>query len=423
MSNEHKRPYGRSSNASQDKLPASSVDELKTKALYDLDGLNALSITLKSIRSWTTPTHHKCRSDAGPLDVMFIKEKLHRSFISTYMLGVQAHEQHLCDQTRWIFLALFSALVRYQTLFDSQKRAPLLKIANIFQDLGHPWECEYILERMTRSDSPSTPAFSEDPCLRLAESLSKTSATIGSVLTTLWKDTVGDDDPPRHLVVPPLQRAAAISNAGVASALLAHRNGVDPRAEIYDEHYYRVVDFLGTPQIRPRLGIDDRDLHGRTALFVAASHGSDQCCLTLLSGLADPNSRDHRGHTVLEAAASGGHLEVMKILIGVGANVNPQLLCCSSSPLQAALERDNPNKELVDHLLDQGADISVLRPSDNRTALEIANWKGHTELANAIRRCTPVQSQYRFSLGIQDSAGQNLGVQHVSSQEFRCDWP
>ena len=354
---------------------------------------------------------------------MFIKEKLHRSFISTYILGVQAYEQQSCDQARWILLALLSALERYQTLFDSQKRVPLLKIANIFQDLGHPWECEHILERMTRLDTPSTPAFSEDPCLRLADSLSKTSETIGSVLTTLWKDTVGDDDPPRHLVVPPLQRAAAISNAGVTSALLAHRNGVDPRPTMFDKHFLRVASYLGTPQIQPRIGIDDRDLHGRTALFVAASHGFDQCCLTLLSGLADPNSRDHRGHTVLEVATRGGHLEVVKLLIGVGASVNPQLSCCSSSPLQAALEGDNPNKELVDHLLDQGASVSTLRPLDDRTALDIANWKGHTDLANAMRRRTPVQSPYPFGFGIQDFPGQNLGVQNLGNQESRYDWP
>jgi hypothetical protein len=354
---------------------------------------------------------------------MFIKEKLHRSFISTYILGVQAYEQQLCDQARWILLALLSALERYQTLFDSQKRVPLLKIANIFQDLGHPWECERILERMTRLDSPSTPAVSEDPCLRLAESLSKTSETIGSVLTTLWKDTVGDDDPPRHLVLPPLQRAAAISNAGVTSALLAHRNGVDPRPTMFDEDYLRVAAYLGTPQIQPRLGIDDRDLHRRTALFVAASQGFDQCCLTLLSGRADPNSRDHRGHTVLEVATRGGHLEVVKLLIDLDAEVNPQLTCCSSSPLQAALEGDNPNKELVNYLLDKGASVSTPRPSDNRTALEIAIWKGHTELANAMRRRTPIQSPYPFSFGIQGSAGQNLGFQHLGNQESQHDWP
>ena len=349
---------------------------------------------------------------------MFIKEALHRSFISIYKLGVQAYEKQLDDQARWILLALLSALNRYPVLCDGQKRGQLLKMANMFQGLGHPWQCEHILELMTQLNRSPTLSPDEDPCLRLAESLPKTSEMIRRIFTTLWKDTVGDDDTPSHFSLPALQRAAQIPNAGVASAILTHQNGIDSRPAMFGDQSRRVANYLGTKHVLPRLGIDDRDLYERTALFVAAAHGFDQCCLTLILGVADPNIRDHRGQTALEQAAKRGYLEVVKLLIGVGADVNPQLLCCTSSPLQAALERSDPNKELVHYLLDQGASVSDRRLCDGRTAIGIADWKGHTDLADAMRRRTSPLSPYAFPFVMQD-----FGAQSSGAQDYQDKWP
>ena len=331
---------------------------------------------------------------------MSIEHKLHLLFIGIYKLSVQAYEQGQYDQARWVLYALLFALDRYPVLCDDRRRGALLKMANMLQDLGHQWECEHILEIMTSMHTASVLPQGEDPCFLLAESLPRTSTIIGRVLIGLWEDTVGDGDAPRHLLVPALQRATHIRNAGVASAILVHQNGVDSTPVMFDQQRLRVSAYLGIPDFIPASqGIDDRDLCQRTALFLAAANGFDQCCSALILGLADPNSRDHHGHTVLEIAARRGHLEVVKELIGVGADLNPQLTCCSSSPLQAAIESEKLNKELVQYLLDHGASVIIARPCDNRTAIDIAVLRGHPDLAEGMRRRSFIQPHYQFDFG------------------------
>lgn len=338
---------------------------------------------------------------------MFIKTRLELSFISVYNSGVQCYDQHLFDQTRWILYALLNALERYNMLREGLKREPLLKMANIFQNLGHQWDCERILMSMTRLHYQSPPAPVEDPCLLLAESLPKTSKLIGDVLTRLWKESAGDAEFPGYLSLPALQRAAQIPNAAVTSAILAHHNGINTRQDDWlHQQRARITTSMDCSQdvIHARLGIDDRDLCGRTALFSAAANGHDQCCLTLILGVADPNSRDRRGHSILEVAAAGGHLDIVQQLIDAGANLDPQLTCCASSPLQAAVDTDNPNLDLVRYLLMQGASIDLRRPSDGQTAIDLADRRGHSNIVESMRQHIRSQPSLPFDFGGQNYA-------------------
>ena len=292
-------------------------------------------------------------------------------------------------------------------LHEGLPRDPLLKMANIFQDLGHQWDCERILMSMTRLHYQPPPAPVEDPCLLLANSLPKTSELIGHVLTRLWKKSAGDAEFPGYLSLPSLQRAARIPNAAVTSAILAHQNGINTRQDDWlHEQRARITTSMGCSQdvVHARLGIDDRDLCGRTALFSAAANGHDQCCLALILGVADPNSRDRRGHSILEVAAAGGHLDIVKQLIEAGADPNPQLTCCASSPLQAAVDTENPSMDLVRYLLMQGASIDLRRPSDDKTAVDLADRRGHTNILGLMRPHIRSQPSYPFDIGGQNYA-------------------
>ena len=372
-----------------------------------LDELNALGTIWTSIRARSLPANHPCNLRPEPSESMFIKTRLELSFISVYNLGVQCYDQDLFDQTRWIFYALLSALERYNMLRDGLKRGPLLKMANIFQNLGHQWDCERILTSMTRLHYQSPPSPVEDPRLLLANSLPNTSELIAHVLTRLWRESAGDAEFPGYLLLPALQRAAEIPSAAVTSAILAHHNGINPRQDNWlREQRARVTTSMDCSEdvIHARLGIDDRDLCGRTALFSAAANGLDQCCLTLILGLASPNSRDRRGHSILEVAAAGGHLDIVKLLIGAGADPNPQLTCCASSPLQAAVDTDNPNMDLVRYLLMQGASVELRRPSDDKTAIDLADQRGHGKIVELTRRHLQSRPSYPFDFGGQSYA-------------------
>ena len=338
---------------------------------------------------------------------MFIKTRLELSFRSVYNLGVDCYDQDLFDQTRWIFYALLSALERYNMLRDGLPRGRLLKMANIFQNLGHQWDCERILTLMTRLHYQSAPAPVEDPCLLLADSMPNTSELIAHVLTRLWKESAGDAEYPGYLLLPALQRAAQIPNAAVTSAILAHQNGINTQQDNWlHEQRARITTSMGCSQdvVHARLGIDDRDLCGRTALFSAAANGHDQCCLALILGVADPNSRDRRGHSILEVAAAGGHLDIVKQLIDANADPNPQLTCCASSPLQAAVDTDNPSMDLVRYLLTQGASVDLRRPSDDKTAMDLADRRGHIHIIELLRPHIRSQPSYPFDFGGQTYA-------------------
>lgn len=58
-----------------------------------------------------------------------------------------------------------------------------------------------------------------------------------------------------------------------------------------------------------------QDWQGHTALALTSKAGHYHCALLLLEGKANPNARDMEQCTPLMAAAAGGHLSVIQILI------------------------------------------------------------------------------------------------------------
>ncbi|KAM0803102.1 ankyrin repeat-containing domain protein [Usnea florida] len=126
--------------------------------------------------------------------------------------------------------------------------------------------------------------------------------------------------------------------------------------------------------LEARAPVDALDAHKHTALFLAALKGHDGCCALLIKHRADPNSRNFHGTTILEAAAGAGHIKVVRQLVEAKAEVNPVLICCSSSPLQAAIENLESPHSIAMYLLGKKADVSIRR-RDGKNAIELADNK------------------------------------------------
>ncbi len=237
----------------------------------------------------------------------------------------------------------------------------------------------------------------------------KTSETTKCVQESLWRETSVTDDVPPGLAFRDIHRAAQIRNWGVITALLSQKHGIDGEIALDNKQRLRVAKFLDfTPdQVQARLEVDARDRCKRTPLFLAAAQGFYHCCISLIAALADPNTRDEHGHTILEVACKGGHFDVAQLLVGVGAEVNPQLMWCTSSPLQAAIESDHYNNKLVHFLIERGAYTAIPRLIDDKTAIDIATDGGYTELADTMR----FQHSEPSIFGL-DMSFQTFGNQH-----------
>lgn len=124
---------------------------------------------------------------------------------------------------------------------------------------------------------------------------------------------------------------------------------------------------------------------GCTALHRAASHGHVNAVRQLLGCGANVNQHDGDGQTALSAAVMSGHLEVVKVLIAHGADPNI-LKSSGDTPLYDAAFHGR--EAIVEALLDGGADINlaVERPRSTPTALQAAVWQEHHGVAALLLR-------------------------------------
>lgn len=315
---------------------------------------------------------------------MSIEEKLHDLFIKIYGIALEANARKESDLARWILFALVFALDQYPRLFDKRKRHILLKIALMFQELGHRWECEHVLLKIAAMYKMSAYPVNEDPFhLRLlANSFPTSSMSIRRVLADRWNETVGGNYVDSNLNVPPLHAAVQHRDPSIILALLSNPNDCSssplPPSLNTSSDIGQVI-----------VNIDERDVNNRTALFVAVVNGDESCCFALLLQGADANTRDDHGHTALEVAARGGCVSIVKNLIDHNAHVNPDITLCSSSPLHAAIESDNFQLDIIHHLLNSGAEVNRRRNTDNKRAIDLAVDRGYHELAESMCRMIP----------------------------------
>ena len=306
-----------------------------------------------------------------------------------YQIALELNKREQEDRVLRILFGLISALDKGPSLYDSLKRDPLLRIASIFQQYGHAWESEHLLRRASSMQDYSPSGASIHPSILLANSLFQTSEMMRLILPKAFQGAFGCDNVPAELMVTSLHRAAKERNHHVIDVVWSQANRSYLSAAISNQpNLAHSVDTSWScrDHVNQELNVEARDFRCRTALFLAADTGLSQVCYFLLQDTgADPNVRDSCGHTTLEVAAMGGHLQVVQYLIAAGAIVNPVMTHCASSPLQAAVESAQSHAGLVECLLEKGADPHVRRPFDYKNAIEIAEAKGLYQLAQRMR--------------------------------------
>ena len=325
-----------------------------------------------SCRNQSNPVKY----NKGPEDKMkAIKDRYHSLFMHICQLGLQFHERGMDGDAGLIFKELIIALERYSELGYERKYNALWNIAEFYGVKGDQDEHEWVLTKATEAHDPSL--HQNDPYPLLAASFSKTSRRAADDLLKLWKETfmvAGE----ASLAIPPIQRSAQHRNAGVASILSNRPNSIaHSLPALFNQESLHIAASRGNEQtlktfLRAGAEVDAPDIHNHTALFLAAAKGHEECCAELIKCGANVNCRDSHGTTILEVTAGAGHMKVVQQLVEAKAEVNPEFVCCTSSPLQAAIENRKSPLEVALYLMGKNGNVSVRR-WDRKNAIELAD--------------------------------------------------
>jgi len=117
-------------------------------------------------------------------------------------------------------------------------------------------------------------------------------------------------------------------------------------------------------------------------LIEAAQYGDLDLAQQAVQAGANANAT-FRGATALWWACQEGHLEIVKLLISRGADVNTGDEECGHTPLRQAVGEDHP--EIAELMIRNGADPNSGTPSDpGDTPLLIACAYGRVDCAKAL---------------------------------------
>ncbi|KAH8808798.1 hypothetical protein F5884DRAFT_858319 [Xylogone sp. PMI_703] len=179
---------------------------------------------------------------------------------------------------------------------------------------------------------------------------------------------------------------------------------------ILDESHFALIIWLRDHEHSGEKSLDPSDL-----LIKASRKGNPELVdfildsenIGLLNAGADVNavvdifSRRSRSCTALQAAAKGGHLEIVELLIRANADVNASPARSNGrTALQAAAE--GGHLELVERLLAANADINAPRGKlGGRAALEAAVAGGHLTVVERLLAAKPDSSIPALTFGLQ----------------------
>uniref|UniRef100_A0AAX7SKW3 Ankyrin repeat domain 52a n=1 Tax=Astatotilapia calliptera TaxID=8154 RepID=A0AAX7SKW3_ASTCA len=195
----------------------------------------------------------------------------------------------------------------------------------------------------------------------------------------------------------PLHVAAKYGHELLISTLMT--NGADTLfAHCPTGQLYSIVSSMSKEHVLSAgFDINTPDNFGRTCLHAAASGGNVECLNLLLSSGTDLNKRDIMGRTPLHYAAANGRYQCTVTLVSAGAEVNePDQTGCTPLHYSAASQafsrvdrhfsgsHQNDEDEAkesyfcLEHLLDNGADPSMVN-SKGYSAVHYAAYHGNKQ--------------------------------------------
>lgn len=244
----------------------------------------------------------------------------------------------------------------------------------------------------------STPVFGQDELEKIKELANTDSVHVPALLQAILQgetETVKtlikegedvneywyyrEDDPYLYIGYTPLELATTLGNLDIMGLLLDNGSNL-----------YRLVDgYLHVPALTyaddveaaqlllDRGAFADGDVgEGGTVLSYAAEGGNIDVVKLLIDHGADVNAPGELGITPLHRAKNA---EIAQLLIDHGANVHGD---CCDTPLLSAVWNDK--NDIVKILIDHGADVNA-KDIDGHTPLDIAIERGQDEIAALLR--------------------------------------
>ncbi|MER8465354.1 ankyrin repeat domain-containing protein [Mesorhizobium sp. M1409] len=122
------------------------------------------------------------------------------------------------------------------------------------------------------------------------------------------------------------------------------------------------------------------EIDGVTALYIACEGGNVELAKLLINRGADVNLPVSWQRTPLYAANKAGHAEIVKLLLDNGAD--PNRVAKAQTPLHVAAE--NGCLQCVIHLVDAGAEVNALTSNGN-PPIHLAKLRGHDDVVAYLR--------------------------------------
>uniref|UniRef100_A0A8C3QDY9 Uncharacterized protein n=1 Tax=Geospiza parvula TaxID=87175 RepID=A0A8C3QDY9_GEOPR len=220
----------------------------------------------------------------------------------------------------------------------------------------------------------------------------------------------------------PLHVAARYGHELLISTLMT--NGADTaRRGIHDMFPLHLAVLFGFSDCCRKLAgfdINTPDNLGRTCLHAAASGGNVECLNLLLSSGADLRRRDKFGRTPLHYAAANGSYQCTVTLVTAGATVNEaDGKGCTALHYAAA---SDTYRSCLEFLLDNGADPS-LRDKQGYTAVHYAAAYGNRQNLELVRAPGEGKSLLEMSFNCLEDVESTVPVSplHLAAYNGHCE--
>jgi ankyrin repeat protein len=175
----------------------------------------------------------------------------------------------------------------------------------------------------------------------------------------------------RRLRRTPLFWAARSGDTKLVERLLAHGAEVN----LHAARYLEPGNVITGPRVWER---DSGDKDGETPLHLAAGEGHLEVVRLLLGNGAEVNARDENSRTPLQLACANHHAAVVKLLLEKGATVKG-----TDQLGNTALHAASGDTACIKHLLAARADINAANP-EGITPLRLAAYEGAREAAELL---------------------------------------